>query len=98
MIVNPEWLKPKEKPYFHQISMDCIGKLIECVGRIDKGEIDADTYLEIGKQILVDEFDDPEFLEFAIENFSELFSYIATGRVNIRICRDITGKIWFGVE
>jgi hypothetical protein len=20
MIVNPEWLKPKEKPYFHQIS------------------------------------------------------------------------------
>ncbi len=22
---------------------------------------------------------------------------IATGRVNIRICRDITGEMWFGV-
>ncbi len=43
------------------------------------------------KEILEDEFDDPEFLEFAIENISELISYIATGRVNIRICRDITG-------
>jgi hypothetical protein len=21
MILNPEWLKPKEKPYFHQISL-----------------------------------------------------------------------------
>jgi hypothetical protein len=30
-------------------------------------------------------------LSFAIENFSELFGYIATGRVNIRIHRDITG-------
>ncbi len=39
MIVNPEWLKPKEKPYFHQISLVCIGRLIECVGRIDKGEL-----------------------------------------------------------
>ncbi len=64
-----------------------------CLKKFNKGEIDADTYLEIGKQILVDEFDDPEFLEFAIENFSELFSYIATGRVNIRIQRDIEGEI-----
>ncbi len=43
MILNPEWLKPKEKPYFHQISLVCIGRLIECVGRIDKGELAADT-------------------------------------------------------
>ncbi len=98
MILNPEWLKPKEKPYFHQISMNCLEKLVDCIGRFNNGEIDADTYLEIGKQILVDEFDDPEFLEFAIENFSELFSYIATGRVNIRICRDITGEMWFGID
>ncbi len=39
----------------------------------------------------------PEFLEFAIENISELFGYLATGRVNIRICRDIEGEMWFGV-
>ena len=33
----------------------------------------------------------PEFLEFAIENFSEMFGYINTGRINIRIHRDVTG-------
>ncbi len=41
-----------------------------------------------------DEIDDEEFLNFAVENISELFGYLATGRVNIRICRDITGEIW----
>ncbi len=41
MIVNPEWLKPKEKPYFHQISMNCLKKLVDCIGRLNKGEIDA---------------------------------------------------------
>ncbi len=45
----------------------------------------ADTSSKIEKQILVDEFDDSEFLEFAIENYSEMFGYINTGRVNIRI-------------
>jgi hypothetical protein len=40
---------------------------------------------------------DPEFLNFAVENISELFGYLATGRVNIRIHRDITGEMWFGV-
>ena len=40
---------------------------------------------EIEKQILFDEFDDPEFLEFAIDHYSEMFGYINTGRVNIRI-------------
>ncbi len=91
MILNPEWLKPKEKPYFHQISLNCIEKLIKCIERFNKGEIDADTSSKIEKQILVDEFDDPEFLEFAIEHYSEMFGYINTGRVNIRIHRDITG-------
>ncbi len=42
MIVNPEWPKSKEKPYFHQISPDCIEKLVECIGKFNKGEIDAD--------------------------------------------------------
>ncbi len=49
------------------------------------------------KQILIDEFDDEEFLNFAIEHYSEMFGYIATGRVNIRIHRDIEGEMWFGV-
>ncbi len=97
MIVNPEWLKPKEKPYFLQISLDCIEKLVECIEWFNKGEIDADTSSKIEKLILVDEFDDEEFLEFAIENYSEMFGYINTGRMSIRIHRDIEGKMWFGV-
>ncbi len=96
MILNPEWLKPKEKPYFHQISMNCLEKLVECMEGIDIEDLDCNTCLKM-QEILSDEIDDPEFLEFAIENLSELLSYIESGRVNIRICRDITGKIWFGV-
>ncbi len=61
MIVNPEWLKPKEKPYFHQISMDCLEKLVECQEKFNKGEIDADTSFKIDKQILTDEFEASEF-------------------------------------
>ncbi len=61
MILNPEWLKPKEKPYFHQISMDCLAKLVECIAKLNKGEIDADTSCQIEKQRLEDEFDDPEY-------------------------------------
>ncbi len=49
MIVNPDWLKPKEKPYFHQISLNCLGKLVECIERFYKGEIDADTSCQIEK-------------------------------------------------
>ena len=98
MITNPNWLKPKKKPYFHQISLDCIEKLVKCIERFNKGEIDADTSFKISKQILVDEFDDPEFLEFAIDNFCEMFGYINTRRVNIRIHRDVTGEMWFGVD
>ncbi len=97
MIVNPEWLKPKEKPYFHQISMNCLEKLVECIERFNNGEIAADTSCQIEKQILTDEIQDTEFLDFAVENISELFGYLATGRVNIRIHRDVTGDMWFGV-
>ena len=64
---------------------------------IDKISANADTSSKIEKQILTDEIDDPELLNFAVENISELFGYLATGRVNIRICRDITGEMWFGV-
>ncbi len=77
--------------------MNCLEKLVDCIGRFNKGEIDADTSCQIEKQILTDEIQDPEFLNFAVENISELFGYLATGRVNIRIHRDVTGEIWFGV-
>jgi len=49
------------------------------------------------QEILRDEFDDEEFLEFAIENYSEIFGYIATGRVNIRVHRDVTDEIRCGL-
>ncbi len=97
MITYSNWHKPKEKPYFHQISLDCLKKLVDCIGRFNKGEIDADTSCQIEKQILTDEIQDTELLNFAVENISELFGYIATGRINIRIHRDVTGEIWFGV-
>ncbi len=97
MIVNPEWLKPKEKPYFHQISLDCLEKLVECTERFNNDEIDADTSYKISKQILTDEIQDTELLNFAIENYTELFLYIKDGIINIRIHRDITGEMWFGV-
>ncbi len=48
------------------------------------------------------------FLDFAIENYSEMFGYIATGRINIRIHWDIEGPpnnpsdkqdvVWDGVD
>jgi hypothetical protein len=74
MILNPEWLKPKEKPYFHQISMDCLEKLVGCIGRFNKGEIDADTSCQIEKQILTDEIQDTELLNFAVKNISTMGS------------------------
>ncbi len=88
MITNPDWLNPKEKPYFHQISLDCIDKLVECMEGIDIEDMDCDTCLKT-QEILSDEIDDEEFLEFAIENISEMFGYINTGRVSIRIWSDI---------
>ncbi len=72
-------------------------KLVDCLEISNKGEIDADNSCQIKKQILTDEIQDTEFLEFAVENISELFGYLATGRVNIRIHRDVTGEMWFGV-
>ena len=72
-------------------------KLVERIGKCNKEEIDCDTLYKIQKQILIDEIEDEEFLGFAIENFSEMMGFIATGRINIRIHRDIEGKMWFGV-
>ncbi len=97
MIHNPKWLKPKEKSYFHQISLNCLAKLLNCQGKFNKGKIDADTSFKMFEQILTDEIDDTELLNFAVENISELFGYLAIGRVNIRICTDTTGEVWFRV-
>ena len=96
MINNPDWNQPEERAYFHQISQDCIGKLTECMEGIDTDEIDCDTCL-IMQEILSDEIEDEEFLNFAIDNLEELTSYIIKGNLNIRIHRDIEGEMWFGV-
>jgi hypothetical protein len=58
-------------------------------------EMDCDTCL-VMQEILSDEIEDEEFLNFAIENLEELSSYIINGKLNIRIHRDIIGEMWFG--
>ncbi len=58
--------------------------------------MDCDTCL-IMQEILSDEIEDEEFLNFAIDNLEELSSYIINGNLNIRIHRDITGEMWFGM-
>ena len=98
MIVNSDWLKPKIKHYLHQISLDCIEKLVECIEQFNTREINADTTFKIQKQILTNEIDDTEFLEFAIDNLEKLLSYIAEGNLNISSHRDIAGEMWFGVD
>ncbi|MBC8549375.1 MAG: hypothetical protein H8D23_06960 [Candidatus Brocadiales bacterium] len=55
-------------------------------------------YLPEMQEILSDDIEDEEFLQFAIENLRELLSYIAKGNLNIRIHRDIIGEMWFGVD
>ncbi len=77
--------------------MNCLEKLVDCIERFNNNEIDADTSCQIEKQILTDEIQDTELLNFAIENYTELFLYIKDGIINIRIHRDITGEMWFGV-
>ena len=87
MINNPDWLKAEIKPYFHQISLECIE------------EIDCDTCL-VMQEILSDEIDDEEFLEFAIENLDELFSYIINGNLNQDQNSQgyLAGEMWFGMD
>jgi hypothetical protein len=53
--------------------------------QFNKSEINADTTFKIQRQVLTDEIDDPELLEFAIENLDELFSYIINGILKINI-------------
>ena len=96
MITNPDWLKSKVKPYFHQISLDCIEEIAAYIEGNDREKMDCDTCL-IMQEILSDAIDDTEFLEFAIENLVELSLYIINGNLNIRIHRDITGEMWLEI-
>ncbi len=71
-----------KKPYFHQISLNCIEQRVDCLEKFNEGEIDADTSFMIEKQMLTDEIDDLYFISVAMGNLSELLSYIDYGRVN----------------
>ncbi len=96
MINNPDWLKAKIKPYFHQISLECIEEIAVYIESNDIEDVDCDTCL-IMQEILSDEIEDEEFLGFAIDNLDEILSYIAQGNLNIRIHRDITDEMWIMV-
>ncbi len=74
MINNPDWLNPKIKHYHHQISLDCIKKLVDCVEQFNKGRIDTDTTFKAQKQILTDEIEDGEFLEFMAHKLPRRFA------------------------
>ncbi len=96
MIYNPNWQKPKIKPYLHQLSLECIEEIAVFMEGVTTDEIDCGSCLVI-QEILCVEIEDDELLGFAIDNLDELVSYIAKGNLNIRIHRDITGEMWFGV-
>ena len=97
MINNPDWLKPKVKPYFHQISLGCIEEIAAYIEDNDIEKMDCNTCL-VMQEILSDEIEDEEFFEFDIDNLEELFSYIINGNLNVRILWDFTGDMWFGVR
>ena len=47
MINSPGWQKPETKPFLHQISLDQIKKLVDRIEQFNKGDISADTYVEL---------------------------------------------------
>ena len=93
MINNPDWHKPKIKPCLNQLFPECIEEIAVFMGGFDYRRNGCNTCLII-QEILSDETEDEEFLNFAIDNLEELISYIAKGKLNIRMHRDITGKMW----
>jgi hypothetical protein len=72
--------------------------LAGCLEQFKKDEIDGNTCFEMQRQTLIDEIDNRVFLDFAIENFSEMIGHIVDGNLNIRILKCITGEIGFGVS
>jgi hypothetical protein len=57
MTINLNWLEPKEKSYFHQISLECIVEIAVFMEDIDTEKRDCDTCL-IVQEILSDEIED----------------------------------------
>ncbi|MHC4140169.1 MAG: hypothetical protein ACYSR1_10040 [Planctomycetota bacterium] len=98
MITKSDWSQPEERAYFHQITQDCISKLAAVVTTLSKGKIDVETAFRMYEQILSDEISDQQFLSFAIGNLNELSSYVAKGKINIRIHRNDVDEIWFDVD
>ena len=98
MIINSDWTQPEDRAYFHQISPDCISKLAEVLTTLSKGEIDVETAFRKYEKLLIEEINDQEFLSFAIGNLNELSSYIAKGKINIRIHRNDVDELWFDVD
>ncbi|MHC4308272.1 MAG: hypothetical protein ACYSR7_06600 [Planctomycetota bacterium] len=98
MITKSDWSQPEERAYFHQIAQDCISKLAAVVTTLSKGKIDVETAFRMYEQILSDEISDQQFLFFAIGNLNELSSYVAKGKINIRIHRNDVDEIWFDVD
>ncbi len=98
MIINSDWTQPEGRAYFHQISPDCISKLAEVLTTVSKGEIDVETAFRKYEKLLIEEINDQEFLSFAIGNLNELSSYIAKGKINIRIHRNDVDELWFDVD
>ncbi len=98
MITNSDWIQPEGRAYFHQISQDCISKLAEVVTALSKGTIDIETAFRKYEQILSVEISDKEFLSFALANINELSSYIAKGKINIRIHRNDVDELWFDID
>ncbi len=68
----------------YQVLMLRQGRVVQVYGKIDCESIQIQC---VSKEIQ----------SFAIGNYNEMFGYINIGRINIRIHRDIEGKMWFGV-
>ncbi len=77
--------------------------------QFNKDEINAVTTFKMQKQILTDEIDDAEFLEFAIKNFCEMMGYVAQdslaglpdvlSRPNVPFGTGrLADEMWFGVD
>ncbi len=98
MITKSDWTQPEERGYFHQISSDCISKLSDVISAISEGKIAVETAFRMYEKVLSDEINDPMFLAFAIGNINELSSYIASGKVNIRIHRNDVDELWFDID
>ena len=67
MINSPDWQKPKIKPYYHKISPECIEEIAVFMEGINADEINCDTCSVI-QEILSDEIEDEDLLNFAIDN------------------------------